>query len=78
MRLIHCTLQGETLTRDDLTDLQLLRLDSLATIQVKGDGLPGPVHVAHLLAPNPQGRMYEHAESQADQGCRLEKQLEDS
>ena len=59
LRLVHTYLGGEPLTRDDLTDLQLLRLDALASVQAKEDGLPGGVHVAHLLAPNPDGKKVE-------------------
>ena len=59
LRLVHVHLRGETLTRDDLTDLQLLRLDSIASVEALADGLPGAVHVAHLLAPNGAGRTYQ-------------------
>jgi GTP-binding protein HflX len=59
LRLVHAHLAGEPLTRDDLTDLQLLRLDAIAAVQAKEDGLPGAVQVAHLIAPNPEGRKYE-------------------
>ena len=34
LRLIHTHLRGEPLTRDDLTDLALLRLDAVAAITV--------------------------------------------
>jgi GTP-binding protein HflX len=51
VRCLHTTLGGEPLTRDDLTDLAKLRLDAMATIEVREDGLPGPVHVA-ALAPD--------------------------
>jgi GTP-binding protein HflX len=41
---------GEKLTQDDLTDLALLRLDLMATIDVdQNTGLPNQVHAAHLL-----------------------------
>ena len=49
LRLVHTHLRGEALTQDDLTDLALLRLDLVAAVAVGRDGLPGPVHVAHLL-----------------------------
>jgi len=43
-------LLGEKLTQDDLTDLALLRLDLMASIQVDNKtGLPNMVHAAHLL-----------------------------
>ena len=59
LRLLHVHLRGETLTRDDLTDLQALRLDSITAIEAKPDGLPGSVHVAWLVAANPQGKKFE-------------------
>jgi hypothetical protein len=34
LRCVHTHLNGEKLTQDDLTDLALLRLDLMATIQV--------------------------------------------
>ncbi len=53
LRLIHTHLKQEPLSRDDLTDLALLRLDLVAAIAVGEDGLPGPVYMAHLM---PHGR----------------------
>ncbi len=49
LRCIHTHLGSETLTRDDLTDLALLRLDMMAAITVGPGGQPGPVHAAHIL-----------------------------
>ena len=51
LRCLHTHLRGEKgLTRDDLTDLALLRLDLMAAIDVDpGTGLPGVVRAAHLL-----------------------------
>ena len=50
LRCIHTHLRGEPLTRDDLTDLALLRLDLMASIDVdQNTGLPGVVRSAHLL-----------------------------
>ncbi len=50
LRCIHTHLSGEKLTRDDLTDLALLRLDLMAAIDVDANtGLPNLVHSAHLL-----------------------------
>ena len=48
IRCIHTHLQDEGLTRDDLTDLLLLRLDAMVTIAVGPDGLPGLAHTAVL------------------------------
>jgi GTP-binding protein HflX len=52
LRCLHTHLLGENLTQDDLTDLALLRLDLMAAIEVKADGLPGVVRAAHLLPAN--------------------------
>jgi GTPase len=50
LRCVHTHLRGEELTRDDLTDLALLRLDLMAAINVdEQTGLPGLVRSAHLL-----------------------------
>ena len=48
LRCLHTHLAGEGLTQDDLTDLALLRLDLMAAIDVRSDGLPGVVRAAHL------------------------------
>lgn len=50
LRCVHTQLQGNKLTQDDLTDLALLRLDLMASIQVdQKTGLPNLVYAAHLL-----------------------------
>src|SRR5438067_9717633 len=50
LRCVHTHLRGEELTRDDLTDLALLRLDLMAAIEVDArTGLPGVVRAAHIL-----------------------------
>ena len=53
LRLIHTHLRGEQLTRDDLTDLMLLKLDAIVVIQSQIDGFPGRVHLGYL---NPKSR----------------------
>ncbi len=58
LRLVHTHLKSEPLTRDDLTDLALLRLDLVAAIGVKEDGLPGVLHYAHLLPENADGELW--------------------
>jgi GTP-binding protein HflX len=65
LRLVHTHLHGEPLTRDDHTDLALLRLDLVAALEVRPDGLPGKVHYAHLLPENPQGAMWKDEEASA-------------
>lgn len=50
LRCVHTHLRGEELTQDDLTDLALLRLDLMASLDVdERTGLPGMVRAAHLL-----------------------------
>lgn len=51
LRLIHTHLRNEGLSKDDLTDLTLLRLDAIVVIQAQADGLPGPVEYGYLLPP---------------------------
>jgi len=58
LRLVHTHLNGEPLTRDDHTDLALLRLDLVAAIEAREGGLPGKVHWSYLLPENPQGEMW--------------------
>ena len=56
LRCVHTHLRGEELTRDDLTDLALLRLDLMAAIDVDArTGLPGVVRAAHILPTAPNG-----------------------
>jgi GTP-binding protein HflX len=55
LRLVHTHLRNEALTRDDLVDLALLRLDLIAAVGVTRDGRPADLHVAHLLPPSDKG-----------------------
>ena len=48
LRLVHTHLRGEPLTDDDLNDLALLRLDMVAMIEARADGLPGRIEAAYL------------------------------
>jgi GTP-binding protein HflX len=64
LRCVHTHLRGEELTRDDLTDLALLRLDLMAAIDVDArTGLPGVVRAAHILPSAPAN----HADGNGDQ-----------
>ncbi len=58
LRLVHTHLKSEPLTKDDLTDLTLLRLDLVAAIGVEKEGLPGVLHYAHLLPANADGQFF--------------------
>ena len=59
LRLVHTHLAGEGLTRDDLTDLAILRLDAVVSIAVGENGLPGLAYAASLCAANDDGRATE-------------------
>jgi len=56
LRLVHTHLRNEPLTRDDLTDLALLRLDAVAAITVDASGRVGKMFVGHLVADGPPDR----------------------
>lgn len=59
LRCIHTHLGDEPLSREDLTDLVLLRLDLMFSVQVGEQGIPGPITYAHILPENKQGRGWE-------------------
>jgi GTP-binding protein HflX len=63
LRLVHTHLKDEPLTRDDLTDLVLLRLDAVAAVEARADGLPGKVYLATLMPWNVKGDLYQLQES---------------
>ena len=58
LRLVHTHLKSEPLTRDDLTDLALLRLDLVAALGVEPDGFPGVLYFAHLVPENGDGQYW--------------------
>ncbi len=62
LRFIHTHLGGEGLTRDDLTDLSLLRLDASAAILVGDDGLPRVVDYASLRPPDESDELVDRHE----------------
>jgi GTPase len=59
VRFIHTHLKEQPLNQEDLTDLALLRLDMIAALAVRADGLPGNISIAHLIPSNPDGKLYE-------------------
>jgi GTP-binding protein HflX len=65
LRLVHTHLRNEPLSRDDLVDLALLRLDLVAAIGVTPDGRPADLHVAHLLPPVEGGQPWRLLPSEA-------------
>lgn len=72
IRMVHTHLRDEPLTQDDLTDLALLRLDLIAAIGVREDGLPGHLYAANILPPNAAGRSYEVWKPVALQDCQID------
>ncbi|HWM93327.1 MAG TPA: GTPase HflX, partial [Thermoanaerobaculia bacterium] len=66
LRLVHTHLKGEPLTKDDLNDLALLRLDLVAMIEVLADGLPGRTEVAHLAPEASTEEGQDHARDGRD------------
>jgi len=58
LRCVHTHLRGEPMTHDDLTDLAMLRLDLMASIEVLGNGLPGNIYLANIIPFNDKGRSW--------------------
>ncbi len=54
LRCVHTHLNGESLTKEDLSDLVLLGLDLMVCIQVGESGIPGRISFAHVLPNNLQ------------------------
>ena len=56
VRCIHTHLGGEDITDDDLMDLVFLRLDLMAIIKMRKDGLPEKLYAAHLVPAPVKGK----------------------
>lgn len=52
LRCVHTHLHNEPISQEDITDLVLLGLDMMATVQVDSEGIPGPIDCAHILPKN--------------------------
>ena len=65
LRCIHTHLRDEGLTRDDLTDLALLRLDAMLSVGVDAEGRPGRAYTATLRAANDEGAAVQQLEPAA-------------
>ena len=59
LRCIHTHLNNEPLTKDDLTDLALLRLDIMAAITIDKTGYLHKVHVGYILPAGSYGRPFQ-------------------
>ncbi|BAI81051.1 small GTP-binding protein [Deferribacter desulfuricans SSM1] len=60
LRLVHTHLYGEPINDDDITDLAMLRLDSLTAIYVDEAGLPKSMDTIYLLPPNIENKTYDY------------------
>ncbi len=59
LRLIHTRLFENSLNTDDSSDLVLLRLDMIISLEVLESGLPGGLTIANLLPFKNDGKIYE-------------------
>ena len=59
LRCIHTHLHGEPLSKEDVTDMALLGLDLMACVQVKGEGICGTIHYAHILPENHRDQQWQ-------------------
>ena len=59
LRCIHTHLTKEPLTKDDLTDLALLRLDMMAVVVNGEKGMPEKVYAGHILPKSSVGNPYQ-------------------
>ena len=55
---LHTHIHGEPLSREDLTDLVLLGLDLMVSIEVGEEGSSGPIAYAHILPENSRGEKW--------------------
>lgn len=59
LRLVHTHLNGELLTKEDMTDLAILQLDMIASI-VERRGEPVElIHIGYLIPENKTGRVWD-------------------
>ena len=72
VRFIHTHLKDQPLNHEDLTDLALLRLDMIAALAVRPDGLPGNISIAYLIPPNPEEKLYEVLPPQSIHGVDID------
>ena len=73
LRCIHTHLNNEPLSREDLTDLALLRLDIMAAITITRKGYFHQVHAGYILPKSSAGKPFEILKplnpNQLDIGC---------
>jgi GTPase len=59
LRCVHTHLDQASLTRDDVNDLALLRLDLMAVLTLTPEGEPDKVHVGHILPKSTEKNAYQ-------------------
>jgi GTP-binding protein HflX len=58
LRCVHTHLNGEPLSREDVTDLVLLGLDLMVCVQVDEKGIPGAISFANILPEKTDGKRW--------------------
>ncbi|HOE16516.1 MAG TPA: GTPase HflX [Syntrophorhabdaceae bacterium] len=58
LRFIHTHLNGELLSREDLTDLAILQLDLVACITERTGERGASIHIGHLVPENREGKTW--------------------
>ena len=59
LRLIHTHLNGELLSKEDLTDMATLQLDLIASIAERRGEAGETVHIGHLIPEGKSGRVWD-------------------
>jgi GTPase len=59
VRFIHTHLNGELLSREDLTDLAMLQFDLVACLTEGREGTGETIHIGHLMPDDQKGRIWE-------------------
>ncbi|MDR2017487.1 MAG: GTPase HflX [Syntrophobacterales bacterium] len=59
LRLIHTHLNGELLSKEDLTDLAILQLDLIASITERRREATETVHIGYLIPENKSGKVWD-------------------
>lgn len=67
LRCIHTRFEASGLNREDLTDLDMLRLDLMAVIAVDRAGLPATIEAAWLSSSEPQNKFQQTGVQPPDQ-----------
>jgi GTPase len=62
LRFIHTHLNGELLSKEDLTDLALLQLDLVAAVLERAGERTELIHIGHLIPDNGKGQVWDFIE----------------